>query len=190
MKNIVVIFLSLASLNIFSQENKKTPEQKSVNWVSFEEALKLQEKKPKKILMDVYTSWCGPCKMMMANTFTDPIIIDYINKHYYAVKFNAEGPDSVTVKGQTFKNPNYKPEKANTRNGTHELTYSVASVNGSVAYPTIVYFDEKPQIIQAIQGYQSPQQIEPILKFFGEDHYKTTKWEDFLRDFNNKVKQY
>ncbi|MCL4816642.1 MAG: thioredoxin fold domain-containing protein [Flavobacteriales bacterium] len=188
MKKITFLFLAFLSLSILALKNKTSEETKSINWVSFEEAIKLQEKTPKKIIVDVYTVWCGPCKMMMANTFTHPYIIDYINKNYYAVKFNAEGPDDVTVKGHTFKNPNYNPERANSRNGTHELASSIAAVNGSIAYPTLVYFDEKLNIMQAIQGYQTPQQLEPILKFFGEDHYKTTKWEVFYSTFKTETK--
>ncbi len=175
-------------IQLFAQSAATDNKGSSINWVSFEEAIKLQQKKPKKILVDVYTVWCGPCKMMMANTFTDPIIIEYINKHYYAVKFNAEGPDSVKVKDHVFRNPNYKPERANSRNGTHELTYSIAQVNGSVAYPTIVYFDEKLNIIQAVQGYMTPQQIEPILSYFAEDKYKTVKWEDYTSTFKSNLK--
>ena len=54
--------------------------------------------------MDVYTSWCGPCKMMMRNTFTNKDVINYINKNFYAIKFDAESGDDVTFKGTSFKN--------------------------------------------------------------------------------------
>ena len=80
-----------------------------INWVTFEEALKLQKKKPKKIMMDVYTNWCGPCKMLDKNTFSNPDVIAYVNKHYYAVKFNAEGNSTETYDGKTFTNHNFKP---------------------------------------------------------------------------------
>ena len=33
-----------------------------INWMSLENAVELQKKTPKKIMMDVYTNWCGPCK--------------------------------------------------------------------------------------------------------------------------------
>ena len=42
-----------------------------INWMSMEEALAAQEKQPKKIFMDVYTTWCGPCKLLDRNTFSD-----------------------------------------------------------------------------------------------------------------------
>ena len=62
-----------------------------INWVTLEEAVALQKKEPKKIMMDVYTNWCGPCKMFDKNTFQNKDVADYVNEHYYAVKFNAEG---------------------------------------------------------------------------------------------------
>ena len=51
-----------------------------VSWYSFEEAQELNKKEPKKLLVDVYTKWCGPCKMMMKQTFGNKWIADYINK--------------------------------------------------------------------------------------------------------------
>ena len=86
------IFLMLAvvfiSFNALAQQ---------INWVSLEEAVELQKKTPKKIMMDVYTNWCGPCKMLDKNTFQNKDVADYINKNYYAVKFNAEGNDEIKV---------------------------------------------------------------------------------------------
>ncbi|HTB31563.1 MAG TPA: DUF255 domain-containing protein, partial [Bacteroidia bacterium] len=47
---------------------------KEIHWVNFDEAVKLNEKHPRKILIDVYTQWCGWCKKMDASTYTDPDI--------------------------------------------------------------------------------------------------------------------
>ena len=43
--------------------------------------------------MDIYTDWCGPCKLMDKNTFQNPDVAQYLNNNFYAVKFNAEGPN-------------------------------------------------------------------------------------------------
>ena len=67
-----------------------------VNWVSFEQAVELQKTNPKNIMMDVYTKWCGPCKMMDKNTFDNPLIAKFLNDNFYAVKFNAEGTEKVS----------------------------------------------------------------------------------------------
>ena len=128
-----------------------------------QEAVAAQQKEPRKIVMDVYTKWCGPCKMMMANTFTNASVIEYINSNYYAVKFDAESPDPVTFQGNEFKNPTYDPNRRG-RNGVHELSRAL-KVN---AYPTLVYFDEDANVIAPISGYKQPAQMELYLKFFNE----------------------
>ncbi|WP_415189775.1 thioredoxin family protein [Psychroserpens sp.] len=139
-----------------------------INWVTFEEALELQKKNPKKIMMDVYTVWCGPCKMLDKNTFSNTDVVEYVNKNFYAVKFNAEGNSVVNYKGAEFKNSGYKEELKTRRNSAHELSRHL----GVRAYPTIVYFDEEANVIQPISGYMKPQQIELYLKLFHSNDYK------------------
>ena len=171
MKKITLLFV-LALLTSFSS----AAQLQEINWMSLEQAMELQKKNPKKIMMDVYTNWCGPCKMLDKNTFQNKDVVEYVNKNYYAVKFNAEGDSTVDYDGRTFSNPNFKPELAQRRNGVHELTrYLKVS-----AYPTIVFFDENAKMISPIRGYQKPQQIELYLKLFKGDDYKTmTTQEDF-----------
>ena len=79
--------------------------------MSMNQALEAQKKEPKKIFMDAYTVWCGPCKMLDKNTFSNSDVIEYVNENYYPVKFNAEGNEEINFKGQVFKNPQYDPEK-------------------------------------------------------------------------------
>ena len=55
-----------------------------IEWISFEKAIKAQKENPKKILMDVYTDWCGPCKLMDKKTFQNPYVAAYVGEHYYA----------------------------------------------------------------------------------------------------------
>jgi len=155
-----------------------------VNWVSIEKAQELNKKEPRKILIDVYTSWCGPCKMMVKYTFNDKWTSNYINENYYAVKFNAEGPDSCTFKGKTFKNPSYIVGKAG-RNGTHQFAAAIAPVNGRIAYPTVVFLDEELNLITPIQGFQKPAQFEPMLKFIKNTKYKSSTWEEFMKTFKS-----
>jgi len=155
-----------------------------VNWVSIEEAQELIKKEPKKILIDVYTKWCGPCKMMTKFTFNDKWTSDYINENYYAVKWDAEGPDSCTFDNKLFTNPGHVAGKSG-RNSTHQFTEAIAPVKGRIAYPTIVFIDENLNLITPVQGYQKPDQFEPMLKFIKEEMYKTSNWNDYMKTFKS-----
>jgi thioredoxin-related protein len=159
---------------------------KGIKWVTIEEAQALAKKAPKPLFVDVYTSWCGPCKMLDRNTFSDPRVADYVNKHFYAVKFNAESGDPVTFKGQKLVNPDFNPANTGGRNGTHQLTMTIANVQGRIAYPTVVYMDSDLNVLAPVQGYMTPDQIEPILTFFGEGHYKTKEYQAYMGTFKGQ----
>ena len=171
----VLVFAVLTSVSSIAQE---------INWVTLEKALELQKKAPKKIMMDVYTSWCGPCKMLDKNTFQNPDVAKYVNQNYYAVKFNAEGNESVTYKGKIFSNPDYKPELATRRNSVHELSryFQVQ------AYPTIVFMDEKGELIAPIKGYQTPPQLELYLKMFKTDEHKNLDTQEKFNTYYSAFK--
>ena len=175
----IFIFLFTFTSNILLAQHEE------INWLSIEEVEEAMKKEPKKIMIDVHTVWCGPCKMMMKNTFTNAEVISYVNENYYAVKFNAEGPDSVTFKGTTYSNPQYDPAKAKSRNGTHEFTMAIAPVNGRIAYPTVVYMDEEFRILSPVQGYLQPSQILPILHYFGDNAYQEQSWSDYSTSDSN-----
>jgi thioredoxin-related protein len=148
-----------------------------VHWLTFSQAVELQKKNPKPIIVDIYTSWCGPCRMMSANTFGNPVIAKYINENFYPVKFNAETRDTVKFNGYVFANKN--PE--GTQRPVHDFAISI--LDGKLSYPSIVFLNEDIKKIQTIVGYYKADQFEPIVKFFGSNKYKDTKWEDFQKSF-------
>ena len=173
MKKVTLIILMLCSMVISAQE---------INWMTFEEAVEAQKKEPRKIMVDAYTTWCGPCKLLDKNTFSNRDVADYLNKNYYAVKFNAEGNEKVNFKEYTFTNPNFDPTRKG-RNSQHQL----ASYFGVRAFPTLLFLDEVSNFLLPIPGYKTPQQLEIYLKLFGSDDYKniTSKeaWQEYSSNF-------
>ncbi|MDD3634996.1 MAG: DUF255 domain-containing protein [Bacteroidales bacterium] len=150
-----------------------------VKWYTFEEAVKLNETNPKKIFIDVYTDWCCWCKVMDQKTFSHPEIAAYLNKYYYPVKFNAESTEPIKFKDVVFENTGKGSRSP------HQL--AAALLQGKMSYPSVAYLDENNQLLTAVPGYYSPAQIEPILVFFAEDHYKTKTWEVFNQSFKGKI---
>ncbi len=163
-------------------QSKTPPAAAAVNWVTLEEALALNKKEPRKIMIDVYTKWCGPCKLMTQQTFGNPQVAEYLNTHFYSVKFDAESPDSVKFGENVFGNPEYRPN-APGRNGVHEFTQFL----GVNAYPTVVFLDEYERLLMPVVGFKNPPQMELFLKLIGENHYRqiTTEqqWQAWQQSF-------
>ena len=124
-------------------------------WVKLDKVESMVKSSKKKVLVDVYTSWCGPCKMMDRMTFTDQSVVDAVSKSFYPVKYNAEGPEAFTFMGKEYGNPNFDPKKTRGRNARHELA-SYFAVRG---YPTMVVMDENMKIIDKIVGYKKPAEL-------------------------------
>jgi len=160
MKKLTLLFILLAPFIAHAQQSQ-------IEWISIEEAQKRMKDEPRKIMMDVYIEWCGPCKMMMKNTFSNADVIAYVNANYYAVKFNAEAPEPIKFKNETFENPDYDPARKG-RNGVHAFARFMR-VN---AYPTIVYIDQDLNLLNGDPGYKTPTQIELMLKFFAQEDYQ------------------
>ena len=161
-KYLFVVCLMVTGPTIFAQE---------IQWMSWEEAAKANETKPKKIFVDIYTDWCGWCKKMDATTFKDPAVIAIINKDFYPVKLNAEQKESIHWQGQEFK---WLPGG---RDGYNKLAYDI--LDGQLSYPTYVLLDHAYSRILISPGYKTAGEILKELKFAAEEHYKTTSWEAY-----------
>ena len=70
---------------IFGQVDKKSKD--DIQWMTWSEVEDALKKEKRKVFVDIYTTWCGPCKEMDRTTFKDKEIIKYINDNFYAVKF-------------------------------------------------------------------------------------------------------
>lgn len=71
---------------------------KEINFekTSFAEIKAKAKKENKLIFVDAYTTWCGPCKWMAANVFTNDTVADYFNAKFINAKIDmekGEGPE-------------------------------------------------------------------------------------------------
>lgn len=147
-----------------------------LKWYTWEEAVAACEKEPRKIFVDVYTDWCGWCKVMDKKTFPIPAVKSYIEENFYPVKLDAEQKEDISWNGNTFS---WKPGG---RNGINMLAYSL--LEGKTSYPTIVYLNEKFERIMISPGYKTPEQFLPELKFAAEEHYTSQTWEEYKKSGN------
>ena len=163
----ILVLVGVFAIPALAQHAESLPESavnSPVKWMTFEQALERSKTEKRKIFIDVYTDWCGWCKVMDKNTFTDPHVAKILNEKFYPVKFNAEQTEDVVFAGNTFK---FVP---NGRSGYHQL--AAALLNNQLSYPTVVFLDEDFRMIQPLPGYQKAPDFHKIIQFIGEDHWR------------------
>ncbi|MEO7767692.1 MAG: DUF255 domain-containing protein [Ferruginibacter sp.] len=151
-----------------------TKEKQKVQWLTFAQMEEAYNKNPKPIIVDVYTNWCGWCKVMDSQTYSNEKVASYINEKYYAVKFDAESKEPVVWKGKKYG--------YNAQNKINDMALYL--LNGQLSYPTTVFLippDAKPA---PLAGFLKPKEIESPLRFFGDGFYKTKNFPEYLKGFS------
>jgi thioredoxin-related protein len=155
-----------------------TGQKASVKWYTIEEAEKLAMTNPRPMLIDTYTDWCGWCKKLDKDTFSNPVIAEILNTKFYPVKFDAEGKTPVTFQGKKFINDGKS-------GAAHQL--AVALLNGKLGYPNLVFLDNKLQLLTNVPGYQEPKDMEVLLSFIADKIYEKQNFQDYQKAFKGKL---
>ena len=103
---------------------------------SWEELLVKAKKENKPFFVDFYTSWCYPCKLLEKQTFSSTKVGDYTNKHFLAYRVNAESKQGIPL----------------------------ARKYGVRAYPTVLFFNSKGEVIGTHIGFVGPDQFLKVLE--------------------------
>ena len=103
---------------------------------TFAQALAKAKAEGKPLFVDFYAVWCGPCKKMEKQIFTQPEVGEYFNKHFIALQLDAEKPENVDV----------------------AKTYKVE------AFPTLGIFDGEGKALSINVGYMNAQELMAMAK--------------------------
>jgi thioredoxin-related protein len=139
MKKSILFSISLILAGIISYSFYKTSESyKSISEtgiqftsISFEDALKLAKKEKKNIFLDAYASWCGPCKMLKKNVFTQKEVGDFYNGNFINMAIDMEQGEGPKL-AQKFK---------------------------VQAYPTLLFINHKGEVVGTALGYHQADEI-------------------------------
>ena len=116
----------------------KVESPKEIVWMkgTLEEALAQAKKQDKLVFIDFWTTWCGWCKKLDHDTYTDPKIIASLNEHYVCLSVDAESKDGAPIARR----------------------YSVSG------YPTLLFLTTDGLVRERAPGYKPPEKLLPILE--------------------------
>ncbi|MBX9785595.1 MAG: DUF255 domain-containing protein [Chitinophagaceae bacterium] len=168
----IILFYSFAFLSFHKKEKEK------LNWITLAEAETKLKEQPRPVLIDLYTDWCGWCKVMDKKTYTNQTLIKYLNEKFYVVKLNAETKTALQWKGKTYSfNEQYK---------TNDIAFYLTS--GQLAYPTTVIIPADDGAPQPIAGFLELKDMELITTYFGEDKYGKVSFDSYAKKYKHSWK--
>ena len=133
------------------------------SWKSFDEGIALAMKENKKILIDVYTDWCGWCKKMDREVYADAKVMAILKTKFIVMKLNAESDEQITYNGEKLSKARF------------------AQAVGVTGYPATLFLQPDAKPITLLPGYVEAKRFASILTFVGDDHYTTISFQDYLR---------
>lgn len=135
--------------NVQGQKRKEA----GIKWLSLTEVDSLMKIEPRPILIDLYTTWCGWCRVMDKKTYGDAKVITYVSRNFYPVKFDAESKTAFSWGKYKFS---YDPQY-------HVNEFTIYLTKGKFYFPqTVFILPQNPQP-QAVTGYLEAKEMLELL---------------------------
>jgi thioredoxin-related protein len=153
-----LLFLIIAvPTSVLAQEKSSFPHKK------LDQAQNLSKLDGKKVVLDMYASWCGFCKRMVSEVYVDKGVGATMDAFYHFVRVDIESDDIIVYNGRSFS------------------MKELAAGFGVRSTPTYVFIDSEGKIIGAQPGFMPVPMFNLVLSFVGSDAYKTQKFDDFSK---------
>lgn len=126
-------FILFYGYNYLTEVDFKTDSEEGIQFHkgTWNEAVSLAKKENKTIFLDVYATWCGPCKMLKKTTFSNKKVGEFYNANFINVSLDGENGEGPII----------------------------ARKYGVRAYPTLLFIDQNGNVISGTAGFRLPNDL-------------------------------
>ena len=141
---LIALYFTATSFNIIVKPAE------DLKWMGWNEGYPLAKKKNKIAMIDCYTEWCGWCKKMDRDTYSNPDIQKKIYANFVPIKINPELDQKYTLDGKEL---------------TGQQLLALLTNNTLSGYPTVIFIipNGKSNIIELSATYSNAADFGRIL---------------------------
>ncbi len=150
----ITILLSISAIIIFAPDKSILSKTSHIKWQDFNTGFKMAKKEKKHLMLDMYATWCGWCKVMEKETFEDKKVLKILKKDFIPVRVDMDSGKKIKYNGYNLS-PN-----------------DFSMLFGVQGLPTVVFLDHKGKYVDKIPGFVRADTFITILNFVKEKCYK------------------
>ena len=138
-----------------------------VQWLAFDAAVAKAQKENKHLLVDLYTNWCGWCKVMDRQTYGNPEVAAYLTENFSLAKVNGESSAKLTWNGKTITERDFA---------------RAVRVTG---YPATYFMKPNAELLGGVQGYIKSPDMMIYARFVKTKYYEKGTLQQFADSLKN-----
>lgn len=137
--------------------------ERKLDWMEFDAAAARASKEGKHVIVDVYTTWCGWCRVMERQTYGDSEVADYVTRNFVLAKVNGESSAKIHWQGREMTERQFARE------------------TGVRGFPTTFFLKPDLEMLGGVPGFIRPHDFMLYARYVGTRWYEQGKIQDFIK---------
>jgi len=143
---------------------------KKLDWLAFDAAAEKASKQNKHLIVDIYTSWCGWCRVMERETYGNAEVASFLTDNFVLAKVNGESSAKVHWKGQEFTERQF------------------ARAVGVTGYPATFFMKPNAELLGGVPGYIKAGDFMVYTRYVATRWYEKGKIQDYVDSLQSSSK--
>lgn len=135
-----------------------------LDWLAFDAAAARASKEGKHVIVDIYTTWCGWCRVMDRETYGNPQVATYLAQNFVLAKVNGESSAKIHWKGREITE----------RQFTREV--------GVAGFPTTFFLKPDLDVLGGVPGFIQPGDFMVYARYVSTRWYEKGKIQDYVKE--------